>query len=133
MAKKIIFYQKGPSLCPQNLTKKEKNFLLNLDKFEQKREKRSKKHDKNGILPPKWPFLDPQKLTKRAKIVFSLKLPFLHFLAKFKWKITQKSKNITKKSVFEPKRLIFRPSKTDQKRQNWLFSQNWLFTHFNHI
>ena len=52
---------------------------------------------------------------------------------KFKLKITQKSKNITKKYVFEQKRVICRPSKTDQKSENCLFSQNYFFAHFNHF
>ena len=52
-----------------------------------------------SFWPKKGPFSDP----KKAKIAFSLKLFFLHFLAKFKQKIEKKSKNMTKKAVFGPK------------------------------
>ena len=39
----------------------------------------------------------PQQTTKTIKITFSFKLHFLHLLAKFKQKIAQISKNMTKK------------------------------------
>ena len=61
--------------------------------------------------------------------MFLLNLQFFHFLVKFKQKITQKSKNITKKDVFEPKQVIFGLSKIDQKGQNCIFFQTY-FLHF---
>ncbi len=45
---------------------------------------------KIAVLAQKRPFLDPKKDRKGQKITFSLKLYFLHSLAKFKQKIAKK-------------------------------------------
>ena len=49
-----------------------------------------------------------QRITKKSELItFSLKLAFLQFLAKFKQKREQKSKNMAEKGVFGPKRHHF--------------------------
>ena len=77
---------------------------------------------KIAVLAQKRPFLEPKKIKikgrktcfwpkkkanfgpeKRTKIVFSLKLHFLHFLSKFRGKKAKNYKNTAKKGVFGPK------------------------------
>ena len=61
---------------------------------------------KSCFWPQKGPFLDPKKGPKVKKIDFSIKLHFLHILAKFKQKIAKKSKNMAKNGVFGQKSIF---------------------------
>ena len=88
---------------------------------------------KKGDFVPKKGHFWTQKRTKRAKIDFSLKLHFLHILAKFKQKIAKKSKNMAKNGVFGPKKGHFFIQKRDQKCKNRLFTQTSIFTLFSQI
>ncbi len=56
-----------------------------------------------AVLVPKKAIFGPEKRTKMTKIVFSLKLHFLHFLSKFRQKKAKNYKNTAKKGVFGPK------------------------------
>ncbi len=84
---------------------------------------------KGDFVPKKGHFLDPKKGTKRAKIDFSLKLHFLHILAKFKQKIAKKSKNMAKNCVFGPKKGHF-GSKKGTKSAKIDFLLKLHFLHF---
>ncbi len=88
---------------------------------------------KSCFWPQKGPFLDPKKGPKVKKIDFSIKLHFLHILAKFKQKIPKKSKNMAEKAVFDPKKGHFRTRKKDKNDKNRLFIETSLFTLFIQI
>ena len=85
---------------------------------------------KIAVLAQKTPFLDPKKDQKGQKITFSLKLYFLHSLAKFKQKIAKKSKNMAKKGDFVPKKGHFWTQKKGPKGQKSTFRSNFTFYTF---